>query len=174
MELTHRHLFDVPSIRQAFIRKVYSILFIQLAATTAIGATLSYNTSAKLYVQSNMWTFWVPFIGSIVSMITLFSLRQRYPANVALLSVFTVFESFAIGGIVTFYDQKIVLQALLITSFVFIGLTLFAMQTKYDLSSLQGVLYLGLISFFFVGILQIFFPFGKTMDAIYAGVGTLL
>ena len=107
-------------------------------------------------------------------MIALFSLRQRYPANVALLSVFTLFESFAVGGIVTFYDQKIVLQALVITSFVFIGLTLFAMQTKYDLSSLGGVLYLVLISFFFVGIVQIFFPFSRAMDALYAGVGTLL
>lgn len=121
-----------------------------------------------------MWCFWIPLIGSITSMIALFSLRQRYPANVALLSVFTLFESFAVGGIVTFYDQKIVLQALVITSFVFIGLTLFAMQTKYDLSSLGGVLYLVLISFFFVGIVQIFFPFGRAMDALYAGVGTLL
>ncbi|CAD6572089.1 MAG: hypothetical protein CYPHOPRED_004709 [Cyphobasidiales sp. Tagirdzhanova-0007] len=160
-------------IRQAFIRKVYSVLFAQICATTIIGASLR-MANAQTYIAQNSWVFWVPFAGSIASMLALFYKRQSYPANVALLSVFTVFESFSVGSVVTFYDSKIVLQALVITSFVFLGLTLFAMQTKYDLSSMGGVLYTMLISFVFIGLVSIFFPFSRVIDAVYAGFGTLL
>ncbi len=48
------------------------------------------------------------------------------------------------------------------------------MQTKYDLSSMGGILYTVLISFFFVGLVGIFFPFSRAIEAVYAGIGTLL
>lgn len=161
-------------IRQAFVRKVYLVLAIQLLATTGIGAALSMNDSARIYVQTHAWTFWTSFIGSILSMVALFAMRQRYPINIALLSLFTAFEACAVGGIVTFYDTRVVLQALAITTLVFLGLTLFAMQTKYDFTSMAGVLYTVLLAFFFIGLVQFFLPFSRTLDMVYAGVGTLL
>jgi len=107
-------------------------------------------------------------------MLALFVYRQSYPINIALLSLFSVFEAIAIGAVVSFYDSRVVLQALVITTFVFIGLTLFAMQTKYDLTSLGGILYASLIGFFGVGLVGIFFPFSHTIDILYSAFGVLL
>jgi len=44
--------------------------------------------------------------------------------------VFTICESFLLGGVAGYYDQKNVLIAIGITSAVFFALTMFAMQTR--------------------------------------------
>lgn len=160
-------------IRQRFVRKVYSVLFLQLLGTSVVAASLNY-TSGAAYIQTHQWAFWTPLVASIVSMIALFVYRQSYPLNIVLLSLFSLFEAIAIGTVTSFYDYKIVLQALVITTFVFIGLTLFAMQTKYDLTSLGGVLYAGLMGFLGVGLVGLFLPFSHTVDILYAGFGVLL
>jgi len=41
--------------------------------------------------------------------------RYKHPAGLLSLGSFTAFEAFAVGAAVSFYDQQIVLQALLIT-----------------------------------------------------------
>lgn len=50
--------------------------------------------------------------------------------NLILLATFTGLESITIGSVVSYYNQTVVLQALIITSFVFIGLTLFTFQVR--------------------------------------------
>jgi FtsH-binding integral membrane protein len=42
-------------------------------------------------------------------------------------------EAFTLGVVTAFYDDVIVLQALLITTGVFLGLTLFTLQSKVSL-----------------------------------------
>jgi len=161
------------SIRQAFVRKVYSILFIQIFATTAFGALLRSST-AQSWVFAHTWSVWVSLGGSLVSLGFLHWKRHSYPSNIVLLGVFTGFESFAVGAAVSFYDQRVVLQALVITLFVFLGLTLFTFQSEYDFSSMGPWLFATLLVFFFTGIVSFFFPFSRLMDGIYAGLGALL
>ena len=50
-------------------------------------------------------------------------------ANLILLSVFTAFEAVTVGVITSFYNQEIVLKALILTVFVFLGLTLFTVSS---------------------------------------------
>lgn len=52
--------------------------------------------------------------------------------NLILLGVFTGLEAITIGSVVSYFDSVIVLQALVITTFVFIGLTLFTFQVSSD------------------------------------------
>lgn len=66
--------------------------------------------------------------------------------NLVLLSTFTLLEAFTLGVVVAFYDNAIVLQALFITIGVFIGLTLFTFQSKYDFDGLGPFLFAGLIA----------------------------
>jgi FtsH-binding integral membrane protein len=100
--------------------------------------------------------------------------RKSYPTNLIFLAGFTAFEAFAISIIVSFYEVGIVLQALLITGGLFIGLTIFACQTKYDFTDwlpyLLGALW-ALVIFSFVAA---FFPRTSTTELIYGGVGALL
>lgn len=84
-------------------------------------------------------------IGSLVSLGFLWWKRHSHPINLVLLSVFTLFEAFTLGIVVGFYDQVVVLQALLITLGVFLGLTLFTFQSKYDFSSMGMYLFGGLL-----------------------------
>ena len=59
--------------------------------------------------------------------------RHSHPMNFGLLALFTLMEAFSLGIITAFSDTVIVLQALLITTGVFVGLTLFTLQSKASL-----------------------------------------
>lgn len=161
-------------IRHAFIFKVYSALFLQILATVAVGWAIYSSTTAKYYVQTHSWCFWVPLVCALASMGALFVWRQKHPLNLFLLGAFTLAESVSVGSIVTFYDASTVLLALVICTFLVLGLTLFALQTRYDLSSLQGWLFTGLWAFILVGLAAIFFPFSNTISIVYSAFGVLL
>lgn len=65
------------------------------------------------------------------------------------------------------YDAKIVLEALILTAGIFVFLSLFACQTKYDFTSwipYMGTVLWGLILF---GFLYIWFPHTSTSELIY-------
>jgi len=68
--------------------------------------------------------------GSLISLGLLYWKRHNFPTNFIFLSVFTLMEAFTVGVVVAFYETTIVLQALLITVGVFLGLTLFTFQSK--------------------------------------------
>jgi len=161
-------------IRNAFIRKVYSTLFCQILATCIVGGVLSQTPSAVSWVQTHTWSFYVPLFGTLINLGLLYWKRHSHPLNYVLLSTFTLMEAFTLGVVVAFFDNVIVLQALLITLGVFIGLTLFTLQSKYDFSGMGPFLFGGLIALLMTGIVGVFIPFSKTMDLIYAIIGCLL
>ncbi|KAG7098371.1 hypothetical protein E1B28_000329 [Marasmius oreades] len=94
--------------------------------------------------------------------------------NFVLLSTFTLLESFTLGVVVAFYDNLIVLEALIITTGVFLGLTVFTFQSKYDFDGLGPWLFAGLITLVMGGLVSMFFPMNSTMDLIFAIGGCLI
>lgn len=95
------------SIRLAFIRKVYTILFIQLACTAAVG--LGMNTGPAIaFTHENPWVIWVPMLGSFSSLVGTYVKRHDYPVNMILLGLFTLFEAVMVGALTSFYETKIV------------------------------------------------------------------
>ncbi|KAH9948662.1 UPF0005-domain-containing protein [Amylocystis lapponica] len=165
---------SAPEIRSAFVRKVYTILFCQILATCVVAGGLSNSPNAILWVQTHTWAFYIPLFGTLVNLGFLYWKRHSHPLNLALLSTFTLLEAFALGVTVAFFDNVIVLQALLITLGVFLGLTLFTFQSKYDFSGMGPWLFGGLIALMMTGLVGAFLPFGHTMDLVYAMGGTLL
>jgi len=163
-----------PEIRSAFVRKVYSILFCQILATCIVGGCISRSPSAMSWVLTHIWAFYVPLFGALINLLLLYWKRHSYPLNFVLLSTFTVMEAFTIGVTVAFFDNLIVLQALLITLGVFLGLTLFTFQSKYDFSGLGPWLFGGLIALLMTGLVGIFIPFNQTMDLVFAIGGCLI
>jgi len=83
-------------------------------------------------------------------------------------------ESYTVGVVVTFFDRVVVLQALIVTFGLFVGLTLFAVQSKYDFSSWGPFLVSMLLLFVGFTFIQIFLPFGSDMDLAFAIIGTVL
>jgi hypothetical protein len=156
------------------VRKVYTILFCQILATCIVSGVLSQSSSAIFWVQTHRWAFYIPLFGTVINLGILFWKRHSHPWNLLFLSTFTVLEAFTLGVGVAVYDSTLVLQALLITLGVFLGLTLFTLQSKHDFSGVGPWLFGGLTALLMTGIVGFFIPFGRTTDLIYASCGCLL
>lgn len=104
----------------------------------------------------------------------LFWKRHSHPLNLGLLSLFTLLEAFSLGAVVSYVNQTVVLQALVITLFVFAGLTLFTFQTNYDFSGMGSWLFSGLLLLVGAGFVQVFIPFSKALDLVVAGAGCVI
>jgi hypothetical protein len=83
--------------------------------------------------RCSAWTFYVSLFGTLIVLGLLYWKRHSHPMNLGLLALFTLMEAFTLGVVTAFYDNVIVLQALLITTGVFLGLTLFTLQSKASL-----------------------------------------
>lgn len=161
-------------IRMAFVRKVYAILSVQLIATAVLSSISFFNKSYRNWIQSNQWLVWVSLFGAIGFMLLTFWKRKSYPTNLLFLAGFTGFEAYSVSVIVSFYQSKIVLQAVLLTAGIFIALTLFACQTKYDFTSWMPYLFGGLWALILFGFMAMFFPNNSTVELCYSGLAALL
>ncbi|GAA6004279.1 Bxi1p [Rhodotorula paludigena] len=165
---------SAQSIRHAFVSKVYGVLFCQILLTTVVGWVMSANESISLWTHEHSGLMLLPAFGAIVAMLAVYWKRHSSPANVILLGFFTLLEAVTLGSVVALFDSGIVLQAFVITTLVFLGLTVFTFQTKYDFSSMGSYLYATLLVFFFTSLVGVFLPFNRTFDLVVAGAGTLL
>lgn len=95
------------AIRLAFIRKVYSILFVQLLATTGVSVAMSIGPVAE-FMHQHAWIIWIPMLGSFASLGGVYWKRHQHPANLILLGLFTLFEAMLIGSITSYYESRIV------------------------------------------------------------------
>ncbi|TIA84490.1 hypothetical protein E3P94_00273 [Wallemia ichthyophaga] len=165
----------VREVRMASVRKIYTILTLQLLATFATGFWVSYSQSMQTFILKHPNTLFVPIIGSFVTLGLTYWQRHKVPANFALLSSFTACEALAIGAVIsTFENKTIVLQALLCTAIVFIGLTAFTFQSKYDFSGLAPILSVGIFGMIGFGLVGLFVPFSSTVSLVYGIIGVAL
>ncbi|KAJ2230663.1 hypothetical protein H4R99_006559 [Coemansia sp. RSA 1722] len=162
------------TIRHAFVRKVYTILTLQLLATTAVGAYLRHIDANSGFLLRNAWTVYAAMFGTIVSMVGLWWKANSHPTNMVFLSAFTLFEAYVLGAVSAFYSASTVLQALAITLGLFVALTLFTMQSRYDFSNMGPLLFFALWGIILVGFVQIFLPFNRTFDLIVAAFTALV
>lgn len=142
--------FSDKSIRAGFIRRVYSILSIQLLVTLGFVMLFVLNRDVQLYAHRNPQLLIIPMIGTLVLVCVMAcseSARRSSPTNIILLGLFTFFESILVGFISSTYQPKLVLMAVGLTAAIVIGLTLFAFQTKYDFTTCGGFLCIVLILF---------------------------
>jgi FtsH-binding integral membrane protein len=100
--------------------------------------------------------------------------RKSYPTNLLFLAVFTGLEAYAISVVTSFFDSRIVLQAVLLTAGIFIALTLFACQTKYDFTSWMPYLFGGVWALVLFGFMAAFFQYNSTVELLYSGLAALI
>jgi FtsH-binding integral membrane protein len=157
-----------------FVRKVYSILTVQLLATAAMSSVSFFSPGYKAWIQTNQWMMWGSLFGAIGFMLLTFWKRKSYPTNLLFLAGFTAMEAYSISVVTSFYESKIVLEALIFTLGIFVALTLFACQTKYDFTSwipyLGGALWIVII----FGFMAAFFPHTSTIELGYGIVCALI
>jgi len=146
--------------RGEFIAKVYSILCGQLLITVGICALCMYNDGVRNYMIDNPLLNELGFgISALVVMFVLLlvpRLKTTPPLNFLVLAIFTALESFFIGVLCAVYYEigqgEQIISAFIITIGIFIGLTIFAMQSKIDWSWLGGVLLAALLALIWWGV----------------------
>jgi len=146
----------------------------QILATAILSSVSFYSTGYKRWIQSNQWMMWISLFGAIGFMLLTFWKRKSYPTNLLFLSGFTALEAYSISVIVSFYQTKVVLEALILTLGIFVALTLFACQTKYDFTSWMPYLFGGLWALILFGFMAAFFPYNSTAELAYGGVAALI
>ncbi|XP_070535970.1 protein lifeguard 2-like [Ptychodera flava] len=168
--------FSDKRIRQAFIRKVYLILMVQLMFTFGIVCLFVFCEPVNQFVVQQPAIYWSSYGVFIVSLIALSccnEMRRKFPTNIIMLALFTLALSYMVGTISSFYTTKSVLLALGICAGVCLSVTIFSIQTKYDFTSCIGVTFVMLMSLFWFGFFCIFF-YSEILQVVYAGIGALV
>ncbi|XP_053916524.1 protein lifeguard 1 [Cuculus canorus] len=168
--------WDDKSVRQAFIRKVFLVLSLQLSVTFAFVAVFTFVGGVRGFVKRNVWTYYVSYAVFFISLIVLSccgDFRRKHPWNLVALSVLTVSLSYMVGMIASFYHTDAVIMAVGITVVVCFTVVVFSLQTKYDFTSCRGVLLVCLVVLILFSILCIFIR-NRILDIIYASLGALL
>ncbi|CAK6977622.1 protein lifeguard 4 [Scomber scombrus] len=127
-------------IRMDFLKKVYTLLSLQIILTTAISALFMFCQTIKEFVHASPAVVLVSALGSLVLLLALAMYRHQHPVNLYLLLVFIVLTAVFLST-VTFYEYFTVLQALFLTCAVFVGLTAYTFQSKRDFSKMGAGLF---------------------------------
>ncbi|XP_005353971.1 protein lifeguard 2 isoform X2 [Microtus ochrogaster] len=176
-ELFTTFSWDDQKLRRLFIRKVYTILLVQLLVTLAVVALFTFCDVVKDYVQANPGWYWASYAVFFATYLTLACCsgpRRHFPWNLILLGIFTLSMAYLTGMLSSYYNTTSVLLCLGITALVCLSVTIFSFQTKFDFTSCQGVLFVLLMTLFFSGLLlAILLPFQYVpwLHAVYAVLG---
>jgi FtsH-binding integral membrane protein len=147
---------------------------VQLLATAAVSGASMMSETYKHWIQTNPWMMWVSLFGSFGFLGLTFWKRKSYPTNLLFLAGFTAMEAYSISVIVSFTDSHIVLQALVFTLGIFVALSLFACQSKYDFTSWVPYLFGALWVVVLFGFMSMFFPYNSTVELGYGVICALI
>uniref|UniRef100_A0A8D1TLX8 Glutamate ionotropic receptor NMDA type subunit associated protein 1 n=1 Tax=Sus scrofa TaxID=9823 RepID=A0A8D1TLX8_PIG len=168
--------WDDKSIRQAFIRKVFLVLTLQLSVTLSTVAVFTFVGEVKGFVRKNVWTYYVSYAVFFISLIVLSccgDFRRKHPWNLVALSILTVSLSYMVGMIASFYNTEAVIMAVGITTTVCFTVVIFSLQTRYDFTSCMGVLLVSMVVLLVFTLLCIFIR-NRILEIVYASLGALL
>ncbi|XP_075789103.1 protein lifeguard 3 isoform X2 [Pelodiscus sinensis] len=167
-------------VRQGFIRKVYTIISVQLLVTVGIIAVFTFVTPVQMFVRRNFVVYYASYAVFLVTYLVLACCqgpRRRFPWNIILLSIFTLAMSFMMGAITSMYSTKAVLIAMVITAIVAIAVTVFCFQTKVDFTSCTGlfcVLAIVLLLTSIVTATVLYYKYVRWLHMLYAALGAIV
>ncbi|KAL4228401.1 hypothetical protein ACF0H5_011449 [Mactra antiquata] len=176
--------FSNKAIRRGFIRKVYMILFTQLAVTFGVTMLFSLTQQIKDFCQSypgGMAFYYVSYGTFLVTYIVLVcvpSVRRKYPGNFICLGIFTLAFTYMVATISSYYTTNSVMVAAGITCAVCLAISLFAIQTKIDFTMCSGLLFALVMVLIFFGFscMIVFLTVGYNyiLDCVWGGLAALV
>nr|CAD7439559.1 unnamed protein product [Timema bartmani] len=166
--------FEDKTIRSRFVKRVYLILLTQLLFTLGIIALFMFQKDVRRFVLENrviIYSAYGVFFVTYVMLICCTGVRRRFPFNFILLAIFTMAMSYMTAAISTTYNTYIVFIAMGITAVVCLGVTLFSIQTKWDITGMGAYLCIFSLVVMVFGIVAIFISMytrSSIMMTIYA------
>lgn len=165
------------SIRWGFIRKVYGIVLAQLVLTASVSAAVVFVEPLQHALRTSIPLIVVIIVCSVGGLLPLLYYRKRYPVNLVLLAIWTVFMAFTAGVAVATSPASAVVTALFTTAAAVLGITLYtfaATSAGAEFGSMGPFLSACLSGFLVVTLLRLFFPATPGADLLIAMAGCLL
>ncbi|CAG9336009.1 unnamed protein product [Blepharisma stoltei] len=179
---------DPDPRRKDFIKQIYFALVIQCSITVTIASvSLASNTLRKWFL-ANYW-FWILNVGIVLlsSLIALFvkNLKQDFPQNIIIFSIFSVSKSFMVVCVTAYFDPLCVFIGVLMEMAVSLGMYGYVYYTHYNFRGIYAILFGTLISSILFALFMGFFGDSRPIKilicfllsvifAIYVGIDTEL
>ncbi|KAM9501565.1 protein lifeguard 1 isoform 1-T4 [Clarias gariepinus] len=168
--------FDDKTVRKAFIRKVFSVVTLQLLVTFSVVCVFTFSERVKKAVSKNIWIYLSSYIIFVVVALALSfssSLTRKHPWNLISLSVVTLSLSYMVGTVASFHDTPAVIIAMGATLVISFTIIIFSAQTRLDLTLCNGILLVLAVDLLMFGFFSIFF-YSNILQVLYGSLGALL
>mmetsp|Transcript_83258 Transcript_83258/g.193401 ORF Transcript_83258/g.193401 Transcript_83258/m.193401 type:complete len:244 (-) Transcript_83258:110-841(-) len=165
----------VEHARRGFVRKVYSIIAVQLGATAVIAAPIAAASDVWLEEHTSLFLFsTIGFLALTMGLMCGFqNLLRQYPANFVILACFTGAEAVSVGFFCAMFELQSVLWCFGATAFIAAALTVLAITTKVDVTAMGGYLRATALALFVLGLVGIFAG-APLLQAAYSFGGAVL
>lgn len=162
------------AIRLGFIKKVYSLLTIQLLIT--FGAVcLTFIKDVRIFLKNHFFIFYLASAVAIIVLILSCCVQKglkKVPWNYIMLFSWTISITYMIMTTCAYYDKEIVITTMGLTAAVSVGLTVYAFIPKNDFSYLGNIVSILTMVIVFYAVFG--FCFHKWVYFIYCALGVIL
>ncbi|XP_060729616.1 protein lifeguard 1 [Tachysurus vachellii] len=168
--------FDDKTVRRAFIRKVFSVVTVQLLVTFSIVCVFTFSKTVRKAVQDNIWIYLSSYIIFMVVALALsFSstLCRKHPWNFISLSVVTLSLSYMVGTVASFHDTTAVTIAMGSTLVISFSIIIFSAQTRVDFTVCNGILIVLAVDLLMFGVFSTFY-YSHVLQIVYGSLGALV
>ncbi|XP_061879117.1 protein lifeguard 1 [Entelurus aequoreus] len=168
--------FQDKAVRRAFVRKVFSILTLQLVFTFTVVSVFTFSDVVKKAVQYNFYAYISSFCIFAVVAIALSccqSLSRRHPWNIVSLVIVTISLSYVVGTMASYHDTRAVIITMASTLAISFTIIAFSAQTRYDLSICHGLLLVLAVDLLMFGVFSTFY-YSYIAEVCYGSLGALL
>jgi modulator of FtsH protease len=162
-----------------FVKKTYQLLAGSLIGG-AVGAYVGMGFVSNMInpVSGGLtFTYWGAVILEFILLFGLYAAKNKTPLNLVLLFAFTFMTGFTLAPTLAVFIAKnmgyVIGEAFGLTAVAFGGLTVFAMNTKKDFTTMGKMLFITLIVLIVAGIANIFLHL-PMLQLIIASVGAVL
>ncbi|KAG8389305.1 hypothetical protein BUALT_Bualt02G0215600 [Buddleja alternifolia] len=179
-QLLYPAMQESVELRWSFIRKIYTIVSIQLLLTIAVASVVvTVHPISHFFTATSagLALYILLIITPFIVLCPLSYYYQRHPLNYFLLGIFTLALAFAVGLTCAYTSGKVILEAVILTAAVVVSLTLYtfwAAKRGHDFNFLGPFLFGAIIVLMLFGMIQIFFPLGKISVMIYGCLGAII
>ncbi|NPA11871.1 MAG: Bax inhibitor-1/YccA family protein [Epsilonproteobacteria bacterium] len=144
----------------AFVKRTYQLFAGSLIAGS-VGAYVGLGFVNSMISPNGLtFTYWGAVILEFVLLFGLFFAKNKTPLNLILLFGFTFMSGFTLAPTLAMFIAKsmgyVIGEAFLLSSVAFFALTVFAMNTKRDFTTMGKMLFITLIVVVVAGIINIF------------------
>lgn len=156
-------LQDCPaSIRSGFVKKVYSLLTLQLLFTMSVCAGAMFMPSLNMFVVQTPELLYASVVGTFLTLCPLFAYKSRFPWNLCLLLAFTTCEayitSYICASFATTGNSKLVLYSFAMTIAIFTTLSAYVHFSRRDFKFMEGFLVSCALCLLLISLFRILFP----------------